>query len=148
MPEKNLKKTNQICEFIKKNLPKTHKPNWLLDTNKTSVLLEKFIDKFSLKLKYIYESTQSLESVLDFLQGSNFGKPQIQIEWNELGLDAKAHIKLIFEPLVAYIGKKDFKNMIMSLMEKYNLKNTKPSEINNSERIIKFFNFLIENNFF
>jgi len=148
MPEKNLIKTNQINEFIKTNLPKTSKPDWLLDTKETSNILEKFINKLGLKLKKIYQDTQLLESVLDFLRDANFGKPQIQIEWNELGSDAKLRIKKIFGPLVMQIGKKDFKKMILSLMEKHNLENSKPAEISNSERIIKFFNFLIENNFF
>jgi hypothetical protein len=148
MPEKNLKKTKQISEFIKTNLPKTSKPNWLLDTKKTYNVLENFIDKLGFKLKKIYLETLLLESVLDFLKDANFGKPQIQIEWNELGLDAKNRIKRIFEPMVIQIGKKDFKKMIISLIEKYNLKNAKPAEISNSERIIIFFNFLNEKNFF
>jgi hypothetical protein len=36
MPEKNIIKTNQIEDFISTNLPKTSKPNWLMDTNKAS----------------------------------------------------------------------------------------------------------------
>ena len=148
MPEKNLKKTNQIDEFIKINLPKTSKPDWLLDTKQASKVMEKFIDKLSLELKKIYSQTLLLESVLDFLKDANFGKPQIQIEWDELGSDAKNRIKKIFEPMVKQIGKNDFKKMISSLIEKFDLEKAKPAEMNNSQKIIKFFNFLIEKNFF
>ena len=51
MPEKNIVKTNQIIDFIATNLPKTLKPDWLLDTNKTTKILDKFIDKLGLELK-------------------------------------------------------------------------------------------------
>lgn len=148
MPEKNLKKTDHINQFIKTNLPMTAKPDWLLDTKKASGILERFIYKLGSKLVKIYSETRLLESVLDFLQDANFGKPQIQIEWNELGPDAKDRIGIIFGPLVRQIGIKDFKKMVLSLMDKCNIAKAKPAKINNSERIIKFFNFLIENNFF
>lgn len=148
MPEKNIKKTTQINEFIKTNLPKTPKPEWLLDTKTTSYQLDKFIDKLGGKLKKIYIETQLLESVLDFLNEANFGKPQIQIEWDELGSDARKRIKDIFGPMVEHIGKTHFKKMITSLMEKCNLKKAKSSEINNSQKIIIFLDFLNEKNFF
>ena len=86
--------------------------------------------------------------VLDFLEGANFGKPQIQIEWGEIGSEAKNKIKKIFSPIIQQIGKTEFKKMISSLMGKYNLEKMKPSEMTNSQRIIKFFNFLIDENFF
>ena len=148
MPEKNIVKTKQIENFILHNLPKTPKPDWLLETDKTTNILNKFVDKLGLELKYIYTKAHLFDSVLDFLEGSNFGKPQIQIEWGEIGLEAKNKIKKIFNPLVQHIGKNEFKKMISSLMEKYNLKKMKPSEMTNSQRIIKFFNFLIDENFF
>ena len=148
MPEKNLKKTNQITEFIKNNLPKTSKPDWLLDTSKASKVLDKFIDKLGSEIKKIYIETKLLDSVLNFLKDANFGKPQIQIEWDEIGLDAKNRIKRIFGPLVKEIGINDFKKMILSLMKQHNLEKAKPSEIENSYRIIKLLNFLIEKNFF
>lgn len=148
MPEKNIKKTNQIDEFISSNLKKTPKPDWLLDTNKASRVLEKFIDKLGLELKKIYSQTQLLESVLDFLDGANFGKPQIQIEWDEFDSGVKNRVRRIFEPTVKIIGKTDFKKMVGGLMQKYNIEELKPSEMNNSQRIIKFLNFLINENFF
>lgn len=148
MPEKNIVKTNQIEKFININLPKTSKPDWLMDTNKATKILNKFIDKLGLELKKIYLSTQLLESVLDFLDGSNFGKPQIQIEWNEFNTNTKNRVKRIFDPMVKIIGKNDFKRMVTSLMDRYNLNSAKPSEMTNSQRIIKFFNFLIDENFF
>jgi hypothetical protein len=148
MPEKNIKKSNQIEEFIKINLPKTNKPKWLLDTKKVSNVLDKFIEKLGLELKKIFLDTQLLVSVFDFLDGVNFGKPQIQIEWNEIGSEAKKKIKKIFSPLVQQIGKNEFKKMNMSLFEKCNISQLKPSEMTNTQRIIKFMNFLIENNFF
>lgn len=148
MPEKNITKTKQIENFIHQNLPNTSKPDWLLDTEKTKNLLNKFIDKLGLELKHIYTQTQLLDKVLDFLEGANFGKPQIQIEWNEIGSEAKNKIKRIFSPLVQQIGKNEFKKMISSLMEKYQLSKLKPSEMTNSQRIIKFFDFLNEINFF
>lgn len=148
MPEKNIVKTKQIEDFINSNLPKTSKPDWLLDTEKTIKILNKFIDKFGIELKKIYTQKQLLDEVLDFLEGANFGKPQIQIEWGEIGTGAKNKIKRIFSPLVQQIGKNEFKKMIRTLMEKYNLEKMKPSEMTNSQRIIKFFNFLIEENLF
>ena len=148
MPEKNIVKTNQIEKFIKVNLPKTIKPDWLMDTNKTSKILEKFIDKLGLELKKIYSDTQLLEGVLDFLDGANFGKPQIQVEWNEFNSTVKNRIKRIFEPTIKLIGKSDFRKMVSSLMDKYDLENAKPINMTNSQRIIKFFNFLIEIDFF
>lgn len=147
MPEKNIIKTKQIENFIYQYLPKTSKPDWLLDTDKTINLLNKFIDKLGMKLKKIYSQKHLFDSVLDFLEGANFGKPQIQIEWNEIGLEAKNKIKRIFSPLIQQIGKNEFKKMIGSLMDKYQLNKLKPSEMTNSQRIIKFFNFLIEENF-
>ena len=149
MPEKNIVKTKQIENFISQNLPKTHKPDWLLNTDKATNLLNKFIDKLGAELKKIYSQTQLFDSVLDFLEGANFGKPQIQIEWGEIGQEAKNKIKRIFTPLVQQIGKNEFKKMITSLMEKNQLNKLKPSEMTNSQRIIKFFDFLVnENNFF
>ena len=148
MPDKNIMKTNQIDEFIKKNLHKTTKPDWLLNTKKTSNIMERFIEKLGLKLKKIYIDTNLLESVLDFLEGANFGKPQIQIEWNDFGLDTKERVKKIFLPLVLQIGKSNFIKMITSLMEKYNIEKAKPIEMSNSQRIIKFFNFLNNADFF
>lgn len=148
MPEKNIVKTKQIEDFISSNLPKTSKPDWLLNTEKTTNVLNKFIDKLGAELKKIYTEKQLLNTVLDFLEGANFGKPQIQIEWEEIGSNAKNKIKRIFSPLVQQIGKNEFKKMIMTLMEKYNLQKMKPSEMTNSQRIVKFFNFLIEENFF
>lgn len=148
MPEKNIVKTKQIEDFISFNLHKTAKPDWLLDTEKATKVLDKFIDKLGYQLKKIYSEKQLLDGVLDFLEGANFGKPQIQIEWGEIGTEAKNKIKRIFTPLVQQIGKNEFKKMILSLMEKYNLNKLKPAEMTNSQRIIKFFNFLIEENFF
>ena len=148
MPEKNIVKTKQIEYFISQNLPKTSKPDWLLDTDKITNILNKFIDKLGLELKKIYLEKHLFDSVLDFLEGANFGKPQIQIEWGEFGSEAKNKIKKIFTPLIQQIGKTEFKKMISSLMEKYNLEKMKPSEMTNSQRIIKFFNFLIDENFF
>ena len=145
MPNKNIKKTELIDEFIKNNLPKTNKPLWLLDTKKTNKVFDKFIDKLGIELKKIYVQTHLFESVLDFLEGSNFGKPQIQIEWDNFESDTKNRIKKIFSPLIKQIGKSDFKKIIQTLMEKYSLDKAKPSEMTNSQKIIKFFNFLIVN---
>lgn len=148
MPEKNIVKTNQIDKFILSNLPKTTKPDWLMDTAKTSKQLEKFINQLGLELKKKYSQTQLLESVLDFLEGANFGKPQIQIEWDEFNSDTKNRVNKIFEPMVKLIGKADFKKMVSGLMEKYNLNSLKPATMTNSQKIIKFFDFLIGKNFF
>jgi len=148
MPEKNIVKTKQIENFISQNLPKTSKPDWLLHTEKTTNILNKFIDKLGSELKHIYTKAHLFDSVLDFLEGANFGKPQIQIEWGEFGIEPKNKIKKIFTPLIQQIGKIEFKKMIASLMEKYNLEKIKPSEMTNSQRIIKFFDFLINEHFF
>lgn len=146
MPEKNIVKTKQIENFISHNLPKTPKPDWLLNTDKTTQVLDKFIDKLSIELKKIYSQSHLFDSVLDFLSGANFGKPQIQVEWGEIGLEAKNKIKRIFTPLVQQIGRSEFKKMIGTLMDKYQLNKLKPSEMTNSQRIIKFFYFLMEEN--
>lgn len=148
MPEKNIVKTKQIENFIHTYLPKTSKPDWLLDTDKTSNMINKFIDKLGLELKHIYIQTQLLESVLDFLEGANFGKPQIQIEWREFGSEAKNKIKKIFIPLVQQIGQNEFKKMLSSLIIKHQLTKLKPSEMTNAQRIIKFLDFLFNENFF
>lgn len=148
MPEKNITKTKKINEFIKINLPKTSKPDWLLDTDKTMGMINKFIDKLGTELKKIYSQTKLLESTLDFLDGANFGKPQIQIEWDQFNHETKNRIRKIFEPTIKIIGKNDFKKMVQSLMEKYQLDKLKPIEMTNTQRIIKFFNFLNEINFF
>lgn len=148
MPEKNIIKTKQIEDYIHKNLPKTTKPDWLLDTKKTINILDKFIDKLGLELKKIYMEKHLFDYILDFLDGANFGKPQIQIEWGEIGSGAKNKIKKIFNPLIKQIGKNKFRKMIESLMEKYELDKLKPNEMTNSQRIIKFFNFLIKEKIF
>lgn len=143
MPEKNIVKTKQIENFISQNLPQTSKPDWLLDTDKATNLLNKFIEKLGMELKKIYSQSHLFDSILDFLEGANFGKPQIQIEWEEIGQEAKNKIKRIFTPLIQQIGRSEFKKMIRSLMEKYDLNKLKPSEMTNSQRIIKFFDFLV-----
>lgn len=149
MPEKNIVKTKQIENYISQNLPKTSKPDWLLDTDKATFVLDKFIDKLGMELKRIYVQAHLFDNVLDFLEGANFGKPQIQIEWDDIGLEARNKIKRIFSPLIQQIGKNEFKKMIRSLMEKYQINKLKPSEMTNSQRIIKFFDFLInEKNIF
>jgi hypothetical protein len=156
MPEKNIIKTEKIIEFIYNYIDKSNKPSWLLDTKKTNNILNKFIEKLGLELKNLYIKSQlinnnqlmNINSVFEFLEGVNFGKPQIQIEWQQFNSTTKNKIKEIFNPLIKYIGKLEFKKIILTLMEKYNLEKAKPVEMNNSQKIIKFFNFLIENNFF
>jgi hypothetical protein len=147
MGEKNIKKTEKIIEFIKKNIPsnKASIPSWLVDPVKTTNIMNRFIGELGKKLALIYKQTGSMDSVLEFLSGANFGKPQIQIEWEEFDPATKIRLKNIFEPVVKQIGKSQFEDIISS----YNIDNkTKSSELSYSDKIIKLFRFLIEKRFF
>lgn len=145
MGDKNIKKTEKICEFIDKNLPHSTKPSWLLDTGKTTKLIDGFANELGKKLVNIYKQTNSLYGVLDFLDGANFGKPQIQIEWDEFGSYTKDKLDEIFGPLVKHIGLNEFKNIINTY--KFNDK-AKASDLTNAQRIVKLFRFLDEKKFF
>lgn len=145
MPEKNIKKTEQIIEFIQTNIKDLTPPNWLINPEIALNLLNKFINEIGIKLSQIYKQTNSLDKVLDFLDGVNFGKPQIQIEWEEFNSKTKLRLKNIFKPLIEQIGLTEFKNIIK--LYKIDEK-AKTSELNNSEKIIKLFRFLIKKKFF
>jgi hypothetical protein len=145
MVDKNIKKTELINNFISKYI-KGSNNYWLIDTKKAIYILDKFTEKLGLKLSDIYTQTQLLEPVLDFLDGSNWGKAQIQVEWNDLGPKVHKRILNVFNPFIKQIGKEKFKKMIQTLMETKSLTKLKPSEMTCKERIIKFFNFLIEKN--
>ena len=151
MCEKNITKTEKIINFIKTNIKtnqsstKSVYPTWLLDPNKTMGIINKFIGEFGKKIAQIYTQTKKLDDVLKFLSGSNFGKPQIQIEWDEFNQETRTRLRKIFEPLVNEIGLKEFKNIINE--SKSNL-STKSSELTPQDKIIKLFAFLIEKNFF
>lgn len=146
MCEKNITKTNKITDFIKKNIHSNKYPSWLLDTNKTMNLINRFIGELGKKLAQIYKKSENLNKVLEFLLGANFGKPQIQIEWGEFNQDTKLRLKKIFEPLVKQIGLEKFKNIVNSLQSKQSVKS--PSDLTTSDKIIKLFSFLIEKKFF
>lgn len=146
MGEKNIKKTENIVDFLKKNLPEITKiPDWLLNVDKTKSQIEKFINGLGRKLAQIYKQTNNLDKVLEFLSGANFGKPQIQIEWKEFDLESKLRLKNIFDPLVKQIGKDNFINLIKTYQFDSNIKS---SSLTPSDKIIKLFSFLIENNVF
>lgn len=147
MCEKNITKTEKIIDFIKKNIHTNKYPTWLLDVNKTMDIINKFIKELGKKLSTLYLQSGSLDNVLEFLSGANFGKPQIQIEWDEFNSNTKTRLKNIFTPLVQEIGLDNFKNMINLAGTKLSPGN-KPSQLSNSEKIIKLFIFLLEKNFF
>jgi len=145
MGEKNIKKTLKINSFINNNIKKKIKPTWLLNVDQTNKIIKNFINKLGKKLLEIYSQTQSLDKVLEFLDGVNFGKPQIQIEWNEFDKETKNKLKLIFDPLVKYIGL----NKFIQIINSYNIQDsTKSSDLTNSQKIIKLFNFLIQQKVF
>jgi hypothetical protein len=145
MPDKNLKKTEKIIQFIDANLPNLSKPSWLLDVNKTNNIINGFIKELGSHLAQIYKETHSLDEVLKFLEGSNFGKPQIQIEWDEFDTETKSRLKKIFEPVVKQIKLDKFKDIIKS----YGIdSSTKSTELSNSGKIIKLLGFLIQNKVF
>ena len=141
MPEKNIKKTEQIIKFIKNNIKGLSMPSWLVNPITTMNLLNKFINELSIKLAQIYKQTKSLDKVLDFLDGVNFGKPQIQIEWDEFNSKTKLRLTNIFKPLINQIGLTEFNNIVK--LYKIDEK-AKTSELNNSEKIIKLFRFLVK----
>lgn len=141
MCEKNITKTKKITDFIKKNINKKSLPSWLLDVNKTMNVINRFINEFGKKLAQIYKQTNKLNNVLDFLSGTQFGKPQIQMEWEKFNQETKLRLIKIFEPLVNQIGLSEFKNIINSYKSKLS---TKSSNLTNNDKIIKLFEFLIE----
>lgn len=145
MPEKNIKKTEQIIHFIQRNIYGLKKPDWLVNPVKTSKLVEDFINNLSKELLKIYKKTKSFDSVLEFLQGVNFGKPQIQIEWDEFNQNTKSRLQRIFKPVISEIGLNNF----IKLIDEYNINpKLKPSELTNSEKIINLFEFLLKKKFF
>jgi hypothetical protein len=145
MCEKNITKTNKIKDFIKKNIHTNKYPSWLLDSDKTMGIINKFIGEFGKKLAQIYKQTNNLNSVLEFLSGANFGKPQIQIEWDEFNQETKLRLKRIFEPIVREIGYVKFIEEVKLLLSK---QSSKSSDLSSLDKIIKLFGFLIEKNFF
>ena len=145
MGEKNIKKTAKIIEFINKNIPSQSRPTWLLDVGKTTNIMNGFIERLGKKLAQIYQQTHSLDKVLEFLDGVYFGKPQIQIEWEEFDKETKNRLKKVFEPVIKQIGLEKFKELVSS----YKIDSSvKSSELSNSDKIIKLFNFLIGKRFF
>jgi hypothetical protein len=147
MCEKNISKTEKITDFIKKNIHtnKTEKPSWLLDASKTMGIINRFIGELGKKLAQIYKQTNDLNSVLEFLSGANFGKPQIQIEWDTFSPETKLRLKRIFEPVVKQIGLEEFKSIVNSFQSKLS---TKASDLTPRDKIIKLFGFLIEKKLF
>jgi hypothetical protein len=145
MCEKNITKTDKIRDFIKKYTRTNKYPSWLLDTNKTMGIINRFIGEFGKKLVQIYAQTKNLDKVLNFLSGANFGKPQIQIEWGEFNQETKSRLKRIFQPVVHEIGYVKFVEMIKLLISK---QSSKSSDLTSSDKIIKLFGFLIEKKFF
>jgi hypothetical protein len=93
----------------------------------------------------IYSKTNSLDETLNFLIGCSFGKPQIQIEWDDFNSDVKNKLGSIFSPLVKSIGLENFKQIISS----YDIPpNAKSSGLSNNQKIVKLFKFLVDKNFF
>ena len=135
LPEKNLTKTYDIINFIQKELPGSKIPSWLVDTKQISKIINEFIKELGNKLSEIYSQKNSINDVLDFLTGANFGKPQIQIEWNEFNSNTKKRLIDIFIPLVKKIEPKNLKKIL---------------EFNdtNSNKILKLLEFLMEKNMF
>lgn len=146
MGEKNIKKTEKILDFINKNFPKSKShPSWLVDTDKISKLMDKFCIGLGKHLIQIYKQTGGINGVFDFLSGANFGKPQIQIEWDEFPLETKEKLFNIFGPLVKQIGLDKFKTIIGT----YNINpKAKSSDLTFAEKVVKLFKFLDEKKFF
>jgi len=145
LPEKNLAKTSSIINFIHKELPGLNTPSWLLDVKYINKLTNQFIKELGQKLSQIYSQTNSIDKVLDFLTGANFGKPQIQIEWNDFNSDTKTRLLTIFGPVVKKIGIDNLKKIIESNgLDK--IKNM--SGLTNSNKILKLLGFLIEKKLF
>lgn len=147
MCEKNITKTEKIADFIRKNINKDKKylPSWLLDADKTMEIINRFIGELGKKLALIYKQTNDLNSVLEFLSGANFGKPQIQIEWDNFNEETKLRLKKIFEPIVKQIGLDKFNNLINESQLKLS---TKSSDLTTTDKIIKLFKFLLEKKIF
>lgn len=145
MCEKNIGKTEKIIDFIKKNIHTNKYPTWLLNVDKTIDIINRFIGELGKKLSIIYKQTRSLNAVLEFLSGANFGKPQIQIEWDEFNSNTKTRLKNIFYPLVQEIGLDNFTDLINLSESKLS---SKSSELSSSDKIIKLFSFLLKKNFF
>ena len=145
MCEKNITKTEKITDFIKKNIHRNKYPSWLLDASKTMGIINRFISELGKKLAQIYKQTNDLNSVLEFLSGANFGKPQIQIEWDTFNQETKLRLKRIFEPVVKQIGLEEFKSIVNSFQSKLS---TKASDLTPRDKIIKLFGFLIEKRLF
>jgi hypothetical protein len=145
LPEKNLAKTSSIINFIHKELPGLKMPYWLLDPKYISKSTNQFVKQLGSKLSEIYSQTKSFDKVLEFLNGSNFGKPQIQIEWDDFNSDTKSRLKVIFGPIVKQIGSDNLKKIIESNgIDK--IKNT--SGLTNSNKILKLLGFLLKKKLF
>jgi hypothetical protein len=127
LPDKNIPKTEKIKKFIKENL-NNKMPSWILDTKKISNIVKDFCEKLGLELKKIYKKGKSMNKVIDFISGINFGRTQI--EFCNLSDKNKKILKSILEPLV------------------------KTAEINNinqleeTDKFITFLKFLISKDFF
>jgi len=96
-PEKNVPKTDKIKSFIKKELPNSTMPSWLMDTNKLSKLTKSFAKVLGEKLRTIY-TNGSIDDVNDFMSGVKFGRTQI--EYDNFTDKNKKVLNLIFKPLL------------------------------------------------
>jgi DNA-dependent RNA polymerase auxiliary subunit epsilon len=113
LPDKNIPKTDKLKKFIKNELGSKDLPDWLIDTKKISNLIKTFAQKLGTKIKEIYISEiqdnksilESINKVLEFLNGINFGRLQIEIN---NGLISKNNMKILstlVKPLIDEVGK-------------------------------------------
>ena len=144
-PEKNIVKTSNIVNFIKKELPNIKTPSWLLDVKYIKKITDHFIKELGYKLADIYEQTNSIDKVLDFLNGTNFGKPQIQIEWDEFNANTRTRLYDIFNPVIKKIGI----NNLHKIIDSNGISSiTNTSGLTNSNKILKLLNFLLDKKLF
>lgn len=146
LEDKNLKKTAQIQKFVSEHLRGVDQPKWLLNAKKVGKVVDKFVKVLGEKLVGVYKKSNSLNDVLEFLNGEkNFGRGQIQADWKDLGPNAKHKLKNIFYPLVKHIGIQEFDKILGT----YNIvPNAKSSEMTNNEKMVKFLKFLVKEKFF
>lgn len=106
LPEKNIPKTDKIKDFIKKELPGSKMPSWLMDTDKISKIVRSFAkalghkinDIYSIEFKKNKSVNKSIGKVAEFMTGVKFNRTLL--EYNNFSDENKEILNLIFKPLI------------------------------------------------
>lgn len=95
--QKNIAKTDKINKFIISNKLSQTIPDWLInDTNKFKHIIKEFLTDIGNKLVNIYSKTNSIESVEEFMSGTQLGSSKLSTKYALMDNDSKNLVKLVY----------------------------------------------------